>query len=67
MDVIAHQAIAQELETVAARLLLEQRQVNPTVIIHEKHILPVVSALRDVMRNSGNHDPGKARHGSSLA
>ena len=49
MDMIAHQAIADQFQRVLVRLLFQQLQIHPSIIIHEEHILAVVPALRDMM------------------
>ena len=52
MDMIAHQAIAGQLQRVFVRLLFQKLQIHPAIIIHEEQIPAVVPALRDMMGES---------------
>ncbi len=52
MDMIAHQAIAGQLQRVLVRLLFQQLQIHPAIIIDKEHILAVIPALRDMMGES---------------
>jgi len=58
MDMIAHQAIADQLQRVFVRLLFQQLKIHPAIIIHEEHILAVVPALRDMMGESNGYCSG---------
>ena len=52
MDMIAHQAIAGQLQRILVRLLFQKLQINPSIIIDKEHTLAVVPALRDMMGES---------------
>ena len=58
MDMIAHQAIADQFQRVFVRLFFQQLQINPAIIIHEEHILAVVPALGDMMGESNCYCSG---------
>jgi len=58
MDMIAHQAIAGQLQRVLVRLLFQQLQIHPAIIVDEEHILAVVPTLRDMMGESNGYCPG---------
>ena len=61
MDMIAHQAIAGQLRRVFVRLLFQQLQIHPAIIIHKEHIPAVVPALRDMMGESNGYCFGRKR------
>jgi hypothetical protein len=52
MYVIGHQTIPMNLQTVLATLLLEQPEVRTPIIVDEEDILPIVTALRSMMRHA---------------
>jgi hypothetical protein len=52
MDMVAHQAIADQFQRVFVRLLFQQLQIHPAIIIDKEHILAVVAALGDMMGES---------------
>jgi len=58
MDVVAHEAVRQDLQAVLACLLLEQFQVHPPILVHEEHVLAVVPALRDMMGAPNSYGSG---------
>ncbi len=62
MDMVPHQTIAENLQTVFARQVIQNGQVPCVVVINEENILPVVSALDDMMRASGNDNSRYPRH-----
>jgi len=47
-------------------LILQQFEIHPTVVIHKEHIVPVVAALRDVVRLTRNDNACNARHEHTL-
>ena len=49
MNMITHQAIADQLQRVLLRLLFQKLQIHPTIIINEEHILAVIPALGNMM------------------
>ena len=66
VDVIAHQAIAFHPQAEPLGLLAEQRQIDPPVLFGEKDALPVVAALRDVMRTTRYDHSGFTRHAAII-
>jgi hypothetical protein len=58
MNVIAHQAMAAQRETILVGLLFEQRQIDPPVVIHEKHLLAVVPTLGDMVSETNGNGSG---------
>ena len=58
MDMITHQAIAEQFEPVLVRLLFEELQIHPPIIIDEEDILAVVASLGDMMGTSGRNCSG---------
>lgn len=53
VDVIGHQAPAEDLKAVFFGLLFEDRQVHPPVVIDEEDILAVVTPLGNMVRYFG--------------
>jgi hypothetical protein len=49
MDMIAHQAIADQLQRILVRLLFQKLHIHPAIIIDKEHTLTVVPALGDMM------------------
>ena len=43
-------------------LLRQKVQIHPTILIHEEHILAIIAALRDVVRNIGNDKSCDTNH-----
>ena len=62
MRVIRHQAIAHDGEAESLALGVKQVEIDTLVLINEENSLTIVSALRDVMRDTGDHDACGARH-----
>ncbi len=62
MHVIRHEAIRENREAVALRLLCEDSQIGPSIIVAEEDILAVVAALRDMVGQTGNDDSRDPRH-----
>jgi len=52
MDMIAHQAVADQLQRILVRLPFQKLQIHPAIIIDKEHTLTVVPALRDMMCES---------------
>jgi hypothetical protein len=63
---IGHQAVAENRDAGGRALVAEQLQVHPPVVVDEKGVLAVVSALRDVVRTPGHDDTGHTRHGVTV-
>ena len=55
VDVIGHQAVAQDGEAVFQGVFLKQPQVLVLVLVQEKDILAIIATLGDVMWKTG-HD-----------
>ena len=66
MDVVAHQAVRQDIQAAGVAFLSQQAQVKPPVVINEEHILPVVAPLRDVMSTARNDNACDSRHRKKL-
>ena len=62
MDVVVHQAVAEQLQPEALRLRRQQFEVHPPIVVHEEHVLPVIAALGDMVRNAGDNDAGNSWH-----
>jgi len=60
--VIAHQAIAVDADAEAIRLLAQQREISRAVVVDEKHVLPVVAPLRDMMWTPRHHQSSDPWH-----
>ena len=52
MNMIRHKAISGQFKMVFLSLLLKQFKIYSPVIIDEKYLLPIVAALRNVVRKS---------------
>jgi hypothetical protein len=62
MDVIAHQAPSEDADVMAARVFAKHLEVADSVLFGEENVLPIVAALRNVMRNARDHETRSARH-----
>ena len=62
VKMIAHQAVCENLQTVLVGIVLQEFQIAPTVFTSEEHVLPPITALRDMMRDSGNYRSGYPWH-----
>jgi hypothetical protein len=58
MNVIAHQAPSEAAQIVPLGMLAKDLQIALAVFVGEECDLPVVAALRDVMRRIGNDKAG---------
>ena len=58
VNVIAHQTIAYQFESVLVRLVFQQSKIHPAVVTHEEHVMAVVAALRDMMCESDRYCSG---------
>jgi hypothetical protein len=57
MDMIAHKAVTNDSQPITARLLLKNLKIHRAIIINKEHILPIVTALRNVMGNINDNCP----------
>ncbi len=55
MDMIVHQAVSLESDPVMRQELRQQVQVEAPIFVAKEDRLPVIPALRDVMRGSWNN------------
>jgi len=62
MNVVRHQTVSRDLKPELHPVLPQQLQVNMPVIVHKTHVLPVITALRDVMHHPRNHYPANSQH-----
>ena len=62
MNVVGHEAISHDLETVLLAVLAQAFEVEFPVAVGKENILAVVAALRDVMRRFRHYDSGHACH-----
>ena len=64
MDVICHQAPSQNTDRIAETMLAKQFKVAvaEAILVGKENVLPVVSALRDVMRHSWNNESWSTSH-----
>ena len=63
MNVIGHEAIAQNLNRVMFGILLQQAEIYLPVNVGEKYVATLVAALSNVMGTMGDDDSTKSRHG----
>jgi hypothetical protein len=47
--------------------MIAQPQVHAAVIVHEEHVLSIVAALGDVVRQTGHDDSGDTGHDVRLS
>ena len=62
MDVIRHQAIAEQRDAAAPRAFAQSFKIEAPVIVEQEDILAVVAPLCDVMRHARRHHPGHPSH-----
>lgn len=62
VDVVAHQAIAEDREAVEVALRFEQREVNLSILIDEKDVLPVIAPLGNMVGDIRDDDSCYAWH-----
>ena len=59
---IGHQAIRVQTALRPPKMAAKVKKIKATILLLEKAILAIVSPLTDMYRNTGQHDPGAARH-----
>jgi hypothetical protein len=62
MDVVGHQAIADQGHTVSLDAPMKQIEVNTFLGIPFQDEAPLIAALRDVMSNAWRNHPGESNH-----
>ncbi len=60
MHVIGHQTPSENAEVMAVGLSAKYLDIADTVLIGEEDVLPIVASLRDVMRDTREHESGSA-------
>jgi hypothetical protein len=63
MDMIGHQAIRMKKALRVRKVTRKVKKIKAAVLLFEKAVLPIVSAVSDMNRYAGQHDPSAARHG----
>jgi len=49
---------ADQFQAVLARLLFQQLQIHPAIVVHKENRIAIVAALRDMMRKSDRYNSG---------
>jgi hypothetical protein len=62
MNVIGHQAPSEDTDVLAARVFVKHLEVADSVLFGEENVLPIVAALRNVMRHARDHETRSAGH-----
>ena len=62
MDVICHQAIAEQTHAVFGAVVSQELKVGLAVGITEEDVAAVVAALRDVVREAGDNNACSSGH-----
>ena len=55
MNVVCHATVPQHAHAMFVTLRPQHVEVRDPVVVDEKHVLPIVAALRNMMREAGNH------------
>jgi len=61
--VIGHQAVGEDVESALGRVIPKQTQVPAIVRPDEEDVLATVASLRNVVRDTGNHNSRYTWHG----
>ena len=62
MNVIGHQAIAEQRDAMTMRAFVEGLEIETPVVVEQEDVLAVVAPLRDVMRRARRRHPGHTSH-----
>jgi hypothetical protein len=62
MNVVAHEAIAEQPHAMTASVEAKTVEVEPPVFVEQEDLLAVVAAFGDVMRDAVRHHPRLAGH-----
>jgi hypothetical protein len=62
VDVVGHQAVAQDRQAVVPRVIGQEIEVELVVFGPEKGLLTIVAALRDVVRQPGDDESRRSGH-----
>ena len=63
---IRHEAVPQQRKTVKLRVLLQQVEIGDAIRIAREDDLSRIAALRNVVRNIGDHDTRQSSHSKNL-
>jgi len=64
MDVVGHQAVADERKVIDLSVARQQFEVNTTILVCGQDALPRIPTLRDVVRYVNGYDARPTSHGS---
>lgn len=67
MNVVVHQAPGEAARALRCRGLGEKLEVGTAIIVGEENGQPPVTALGDVMRNTGKNDACKTGHTAAMS
>lgn len=62
MDVVVHNAVGQQFQTVAFAMITQPPQILPTVVVVEEYILTAISPLRYVIGHIFDYQPCSSWH-----
>jgi hypothetical protein len=62
VDMVCHQAPSENAELVTLRLNMQKLKIERTILVGKEHILPVVTALGNVVWRSGKNESRSPRH-----
>jgi hypothetical protein len=60
---IRHQAIGMQGAFRSWKVAGKVKKIKTAVLLFEEAVLPIVSAVSDMNRDAGQHDPGATGHG----
>jgi hypothetical protein len=66
MHMVRHQTVGVNLKTVLLALFFKQIKIDLSIVINEKHILPIIAPLRRMMRLARDHYPCNSSHAHTL-
>ena len=66
VDVVGHEAIGQYIETMLDRVLQEQLQISPAVVVAEEDVIAAIAALGEVMGKTRDDNSGDPWHAAIL-
>ena len=58
MDMIAHQTVCPYGNAISITGISYMVQIRLTILVCEEYIKPAIASLNDVMRVTGNYNPG---------
>ena len=66
VNVVRHQAVAENLKAVSRRLLTQKRKIPHPVLLREEDRLTIVAPLRHMVRSPRHDCPSDTRHGGRI-